>query len=52
MFIAANTRQPAIGRRLTEYFEMVFLEILPSAYMVGFPRASHIIIGMLSLAVN
>ena len=27
---------------LTEYFEMVFLEILPSAYMAGFPRAGHI----------
>ena len=46
MFIAANTRRPAIGRRLfylTEYFEMIFLKILPSANMVGFPRASHIL---------
>ena len=34
MFIAANTRRPATGGRvfkLAEYFEMVFLEILPSA---------------------
>ena len=36
MFIAANTRWPAIGRRLyllIEYFEMVFLKILPSVNM-------------------
>ena len=43
MFIAANTRRPTIGRRLTEYFEMVFPEILPSVIMAGFPRVSHII---------
>ena len=45
MFIAADTRQPATASsvfELTEYFEMVILEILPSAKMVGFPRASHI----------
>ena len=24
-----------------EYFEMVFLEILPSANMAGFPRTGH-----------
>ena len=44
MFIAANTRRPAIGSRvfeLAEYFEMVFLEILPSVQVTGFPRASH-----------
>ena len=29
---------------LTDYFEMVFLKILPSANMVGFPRASHIVL--------
>ena len=48
MFIAANTRRPATGGRvfeLAEYFEMVFLEILPSAYVSdGFSQSqSHIV---------
>ena len=37
IFIAANTRQPATASSVFEvvtYFEMVFLEILPSAYKV------------------
>ena len=35
MFIAANTRRPATGGgvfELAQYFKMVFLEILPSAW--------------------
>ena len=44
MFIAVNTRQPAVGSRtfeLAEYFEMVFIEILPSVNVAGFLRAGH-----------
>ena len=42
MFIATNTRQAA-GCFLFdyEYFELVFLKILPSANMACFPRNSH-----------
>ena len=41
MFIAANTRQPATGSGVTEYFEMVYPRILPSANMTGCSRAGH-----------
>ena len=47
MFTATNTRRPATGGRVfesAEYFEMVFLETLPSAQVTGFLRSGHIII--------
>ena len=33
----ASYIQPAVGL----YFEMLFLEILPSVWKLGFPRSSH-----------
>ena len=45
MFVAASTRRPATASgvfELAAYFEMVFLEILPSAWKPGFLRSGHI----------
>ena len=45
MSIATNTIWPTtVGSEfeLIEYFKMVFLKILQSANMAGFPRAGHI----------
>ena len=49
MFLAANTRWPATASsvfELTAYFEMIFLEILPSVQEADFPRAGHILLLM------